>query len=110
MMRLRTKCHCIDNKPVFHKAPGNRYGRVSIAIIEDVMTMTSTMSLSEKRDIFESHGIDYDNVSLYYKKVIDLDIIWYKQSTLEVLEKLHLPPSFFVNLVIMCLLKMFGLS
>jgi hypothetical protein len=74
--RYKIKTMCSQNiKPhVFQVNPPKCY--VSISNITDLLNLTSFMSESKKKTIFETYGADYDKVVKYYKHVIYIKKMW----------------------------------
>lgn len=46
---------------------------VTIEDIDSLMVLTNRMSEKNRRDVFYSHGVDYDNVREYYDAVVFME-------------------------------------
>jgi hypothetical protein len=62
---------------VFHTNPPLYDHDISIVYIEEILECTNNLKETDKDDLFESQGIDYEKVKKYYETVKLLNKIYY---------------------------------
>lgn len=83
--------------------------QVTLRDVDDLLTATTKLEVDDKKSTFYAHGADYDRVMKYHMQVKYLNTIYYKKTTLEVLDSLYYPLWCFWRLVKVFLSMLFGL-
>ena len=65
------KCTKTDSVQIFQVYPPRN--SVSIADVENVMHMTANMNAVDKKNIYDTYGIDHEKVNKYYGTVMYLE-------------------------------------